>query len=141
MQSGLINFLSHLFESTDLHPSITIFMLLLLLLMFISAGFILFKLSRTEKSLIAVERELDEFTQNLGQSATENNLSPANPNIGKSGPNPDELTNDSNQDDIITRVWRIPSAFKGFRSNILGKILAYLSIKRRSADAGVKSEE
>ena len=141
MQSGLLNFLSQLFESTDLHPSIVIFMLLLLLLMFISAGFILFKLSRTSRSLIAVERELDEFTRNLGQTAIEDNLSPTHPNLGRSGPNLDELTNDSNQGDLTARVRRIPAALKGIKSQVLGKMLGYLSIKKRDAGSGIRSDE
>jgi chaperonin cofactor prefoldin len=78
--SELANFFSRLSESAGLHPNIMICMLLLLILLFISAGFILLKLRRADRVLIAVERELDALALNLGEPSPGANLSQNHPN-------------------------------------------------------------
>ena len=131
MLSELVNLFSRVSESAGLHPNITIFMLLLLLLLFMSAGFILFKLSRTDKGLIAVDRELDAFARNLGHLSPEDNSSQKHPNTGKSNPNPDELTDNLKQDDIARKAGGGSIILAGFNSHVLGKLKGYLSIQKR----------
>jgi len=115
-----------------------IYILLLLLLFFISAGFILFKLSRTDRVLIAVERELDAFTQNLGQPSPD--LSQNHPNKGKSDPNRDKLTDKPKQDDVTHKAGTLSIVLEGFKRHVLGKIKDYL-FKNTKTTSGIKSEE
>ena len=118
-----------------------IYMLLLLLLLFISAGFILFKLSRTDRVLIAVERELDAFTQNLGQPSPGADLSQNHPNKGKSDPNRDKLTDKLKQDDVTQKAGTVSIVLEGFKRHVLEKIKDYPSIRKTKTTAGIKSEE
>jgi len=117
-----------------------IYMLLLLLLIFIPAGFILFKLRRTDRVLIAAERELDAFVQNLGQPSPGANLSQNHPNKVKSDPNRDKLTDKPKQDDITQKAGKVPIVLEGFKKHGLGKIKDYL-FKKTKTTAGIKSEE
>jgi len=141
MLSGLINFFSRLSESADLHPNIMIFMLLLLLVLFISAGFILFKLSRTDRGLIAVERELDAFARNLGQLSPEDNLLQDHPNNDKSNSNPDKLTDNLKQDDITPKAGTVSMVLAGFNRHVLRRMKGYLSLKKTETIAEPNSED
>ena len=141
MLSELVNFFSRLSESAGLHPSITIFMLLLLLLLFMSAGFILFKLSRTGRELIAVERELDTFARNLGQLSPEDNLSQNHPNNGKSDSDLDKRADNLTQDDATHKAGTVSMVLAGFIRHILGKMKGYLSIHKMQTFADPKSED
>ena len=116
-------------------------MLLLLLLLFIPASFILFKLRRTDRVLIAVERELDIFARNLGQLPLVANLSQNHPTKGKSDPNRDKLTDKPKQDDVNQKAGTVSIVLEGFKRHVLGKMKNYLSIKKRKTTAGIKSEE
>ena len=118
-----------------------IYMLLILLLLLIPAGFILFKLRRTDRVLIAVERELDAFARNLEQSSPGVNLSQNHPNKGKSDPNRDKLTDKPKQDDVTQKAGTVSVVLEGFKRNVLGKMKDYLSIKKTKTTAGIKSEE
>ena len=133
MLSELVNFFSRLAESPGLDPNIIICMLLLLLLLFMSAGFILFKLSRTDKGLIAVERELDDFARNLGQLSPEDNGSQNHPKNGKSDSSPDALTDNLKPDDVAQKAGKV--------SYVLGKMKGYLSIQKRQTIADPNSED
>jgi hypothetical protein len=116
-------------------------MLLLLLLLLIPAGFILFKLRRTDRVLIAVERELDAFARNLEQSSPGVNLSQNHPNKGKSDPNRDKLTDKPKQNDVTQKAGTVSVVMEGFKRHVLGKMKDYLSIKKTKTTAGIKSEE
>ena len=118
-----------------------IYMLLILLLLLIPAGFILFKLRRTDRVLIAVERELDAFARNLEQSSPGVNLSQNHPNKVKSDPNRDKLTDKPKQDDVAHKAGAVSIVLEGFKRQVLGKIKDYLSIKKTKTTAGIKSEE
>jgi hypothetical protein len=118
-----------------------IYMLLILLLLLIPAGFILFKLRRTDRVLIAVERELDAFARNLEQSSPGVNLSQNHPNKGKSDPNRDKLTDKPKQDDVTQKAGTVSVVLEGFKRHVLGKMKDYLSIKKTKTTAGIKSEE
>ena len=141
MLSELVNLISRVSESAGLHPNVTIFMLLLLLLLFMSAGFILFKLSRTDRGLIAVERELDAFVRNLGQLSPEDSLSQNHPNNGNYGPNPDQLTENLKPDDVTRKAGTVSMVLAGFSRHVLGKMKAYLSIQKRQTIADPNSED
>ena len=141
MLTELVNFFSRLSESAGLHPSITIFMLLLLLLVFMSAGFILLKLSRTDRALIAVERELDTFARDLGHLSPEDNVSQHHPNNGKSDPNFDELTDNLKQDDVAQKAGSVSMILAGFNKHVLGKLKGYLLIQKRQTTADAKNED
>ena len=134
-------FSARLSESAGLYPNIMIYMLLLLLLIFIPAGFILFKLRRTDRVLNAAERELDAFVQNLEQPSPGANLSQNHPNKVKSDPNRDKLTDKPKQDDVAHTAGTVSIVLEGFKRHVLGKIKDYLSIKKTKTTAGQKSEE
>ncbi len=116
-------------------------MLLLLLLLFISAGFILFKLRRTDSVLIAVERELDAFAQNLGQPTPGANLSQNHPNKSKTDLHREKLTDHPKQDDVTHKVGTVSIVLEGFKRHVLGKMKGYLSIDKTKTTAGIKKEE
>jgi len=118
-----------------------IYMLLLLLLLFIPAGFILIKLRRTDKALIAVESELDAFVQNLGQPSPRANLSLKHPNRDNFDSNRDKLTDNLKQDDVTQKAGTVSIVLEGFKKQVLGKMKDNLSIKKTKSTATIKSEE
>ena len=134
MLTELVHFFSRLSESSGLHPNIIIFMLLLLLVLFISAGFILFKLSRTGRSLLTVERELDTFAQNLEQLSPEPSLARNHSNIGNSNPNFDKLS-------YNPKTGMFSMVLEGFNRHVLGKMKGYLSTLNAKTTADIKNEE
>ena len=115
--------------------------MILLLLLFIPAGFILFKLRSTDRVLIAAERELDAFAQSLGQPSPEANSSQNPPNIGKSDPNRDKLTDNPKQDDVTQKAGTASIVLKGFKRHALVKMKGHLSTKKTKTTAGIKSQE
>jgi hypothetical protein len=139
--SELILFFSRLSDSAGLDPNIMIFMLLLLLLLFIPAGFILIKLRRTDRALIAVESELDAFVQNLGQPSPRANLSLKHPNRDNFDSNRDKLTDNPKQDDVTQKAGTVSIFLEGFKKQVLGKMKDNLSIKKTKSTATIKSEE
>jgi hypothetical protein len=104
-----------------------IYMLLLLLLVFIPAGFILFKLRRTDRVF-------------LGQPSPGANLSQNHPNKVKSDPNRDKLTDKPKQDDVTQKAGAVSIVLEGFKRHVLGKIKDYL-FKNTKTTSGIKSEE
>jgi len=116
-------------------------MLLLLLLLFMSAGFVLFKLSRTDRGLIAVERELDAFVRNLGQLSPEDNVPQNHPNNGKFDPNLDKPTDNLKQDDFAQKAGTVSMVLAGFNRYVLGKMKGYLSIQKRQTNSDPNSED
>ena len=116
-------------------------MLLLLLLLFLSAGFILFKLRRTDRVLIAVERELDVFARNLEQPSSGENLSQNQPNNGNFNPNRDNLTDTLKQEDLTQKTGTVSIVLAGIKRHVLGKMKGYLSIKRTKTVADIKGDE
>jgi len=118
-----------------------IYMLLLLLLLFLSAGFILFKLRRTDRVLIAVERELDIFARNLEQPSSGENLSQNQPNNGNFNPNRDNLTDTLKQEDLTQKTGTVSIVLAGIKRHVLGKMKGYLSIKRTKTVADIKGDE
>lgn len=118
-----------------------IYMLLLLLLLFLSAGFILFKLRRADRVLIAVERELDVFARNLEQPSSGENLSQNQPYNGNFDLNRDNLTDKPKQEDIAQKTGMVSIVLEGIKRHVLGKMKGYLSIKRTKTVAGIKGEE
>jgi len=141
IRSELAGLFSRLFESADMHPNITVFMLLLLLLLFISAGFILLKLRRTDKSLFAVESELDALTLNFGYPSAGENLSQSQPNMGTSNPYRDKLSDNPKQDDVTRKAGTVSLVVDSIKRHILFKIKDYLSIKKLKTTADIKNEE
>jgi hypothetical protein len=139
--SELANFFSRLSESAGLHPNIMICILLLLLLLFISAGFILLKLRRADRVLISVERELDALARNLGEPSPGPNLSQNHPNKGQGDPNLDKFTDNPKKDDVTEKTGTVSMVPEGFNRHVLEKMKDYLSIKKTKTTAGIKSEE
>ncbi len=116
-------------------------MLMSLLLLFLSAGFILFKLRRTDSVLTAVERELDVFARNLEQPSSGENLSQNQPNNGNFDPNRDNLTDILKQEDITQKTGMVSVVLEGIKRHVLGKMKGYLSIKKTKTVAGIKDAE
>jgi hypothetical protein len=69
--SESIDFLSRLADSAGQYPDVLVIVLLFVLLVVGAAVYILVSLRRTDRELIAAERELDEFAQNLDLQASE----------------------------------------------------------------------
>jgi hypothetical protein len=141
IRSELAGLFSRLFESADMHPNIMVFMLLLLLLLFISAGFILLKLRRTDKSLFAVESELDALTLNFGYPSAGENLSQSQPNMGTSNPSRAKLADHPKQDDVTQKSGTVSIVGNGFKRHMLLKIKGYLPNKKLKTAADLKNEE
>jgi hypothetical protein len=106
-----------------------------------SAGFILFKLNRTDRGLIAVERELDTFERNLGQLSPEDNVSRNHPNNGKSDSNLDILTDNLKQDDVNQKAGKVSMVMAGFNRHVLGKMKGCLSIHKTKVIADPNRED
>ena len=139
--SAPINFFSRLAESAGLHPNILISMLIFFLLLFISVCYILIRLSRSERELIAVERELDEIEQNLGQLSPEANLTQNHPITGISDPNLAKHSDIPKQDDVDQKAGMVSIFLKGLERHVWLKMKAYLSIKKDNSTTGLKTEE
>jgi hypothetical protein len=118
-----------------------VFMLLLLLLLFISAGFILLKLRRTDKSLFAVESELDALALNFGYPSAEANLSQNQPNMGTSDPDRDKLADNPKQDNATQKAGTVSIVGDGLKRHMLLKIKDYLSIKKLKTTSDLKNGE
>lgn len=116
-------------------------LLLLLLLLFLSAGFILFNLRRTDRVLIAVERELDVFARNLEQPSSGENLSQYQPNNGNFDLNRDNFTDKPKQEDVTQKTGTDSIVLEGIKRHVLGKMKGYLSIKKTKTVADIKGEE
>jgi len=141
IRSEFVNFFSRLSESAGLYPNAMIFMLLLLLLLFLFSGFILYKLRRADRVLIAVDRDLDAFERNLGQPSPGENLSQNHPNKGKFDPYRDKLADIPKKDDIAQKAGTVSIVLEGFKRHVWGKIKDYLSNKKTKTTAGIKSKE
>ena len=141
IRSEFVNFFSHVSESAGLHPNAMIFMLLLLLLLFLFAGFILYKLRRADRVLIAVDRDLDAFERSLGQPSPGENLSQNHPNKGKFDPKRNKLADNPKKDDVTQKTGTVSIVLEGFKRHVWGKIKDYLSTKKTETTAGIKSEE
>jgi hypothetical protein len=116
-------------------------LMLLLLLLFLSAGFILFNLRRTDRVLVAVERELDVFARNLEQPSSGENLSQYQPNNGNFDLNRDNLTDTLKQEDVTQKTGTVSIVLEGIKRHVLGKMKGYLSIKKTKTVADIKGEE
>ena len=118
-----------------------VFMLLLLLLLFISAGFVLLKLRNADRVLIAVDSELDALALNFGQPSAEVNLSQNHPNKGSSDPGRGKLAERPKQDDVTQKAGTVSIVGQDLKRHVLGKINDYLSIKTWKTTAGIKNKE
>jgi len=141
IRSELASFYSRLAESAGMHPNILACMLLLLLLLLVTAGFILLKLRRADRVIIAVESELDALALNLGQPSAETNLSQNHPNKGKSDPGRDKLADNPKQDDAIQKAGTVSIVGGDLKRHMFLKIKDYLSIKKLKTTADLKNEE
>ena len=118
-----------------------VFMILLLLLLFISAGFVLLKLRNADRVLIAVDSELDALALNFGQPSAEVNLSQNHPNKGSSDPGRGKLAENPKQDEVTQKAAAVSIVGQDLKRHVLGKINDYLSIKTWKTTAGIKNKE
>ena len=139
--SGLINFFSRLSESAVLYPRLMILMLLLFLFLCISAAFILLKLRRADKVLIAVERELDAFERNSGQPSSGEKLTQNLPNIGKPDLNRVNLKENPKLDHVNQNAGMVSLDPKGLKRHVLRKMKDYLSTKKKTPTTSSKTED
>jgi len=139
--SEFINFFSRLSESAGLYPNTFICMLIFFLLLFISACYILIRLTRSEKELIAVERELDEIEQNLGLLPPEANLTQNHPIPGLSNLNLNKHPDIPKQDDVDQKTGTVSLVLEGLKRQVLWKMANYLPFKKKKTTAGLKNEE
>jgi hypothetical protein len=116
-------------------------MLLLLLLVFLSAGFILLKLRRTDRVLTAVEHELEVFARNLEQPSSGENLSQNQPNNGNFNPNRDNLPDTLKQEDVTQKTGMVSVVLEGIKRHMLLEIKGYLSIRKTKTVADIEGEE
>ena len=116
-------------------------MLLLLLLLFISAGFVLLKLRNADRVLSAVDCELDALALNFGQPSAEVNLSQNHPTKSNSDPGRGKLAENPKQDDVTQKAGTVSIVGQALKRHVLWKINDYLSIKKWKTTAGIKNEE
>ena len=116
-------------------------MLLLLLLLFISAGFVLLKLRNADRVLSAVDSELEALALNFGQPSAEVNLSQNHPTKGSSDPGRDKLAENPKQDDVAQKPGTASIASQDSKRHVLRKMSDFLSIKKWKTTAGIKNEE
>ena len=114
---------------------------ILLLLLFLFAGFILYKFRRADRVLIAVDRDLDAFERSLGQPSPGENLSQNHLNKGKFDPNRDKLADIPKKDDVTQKAGTVSIVLEGFKRHVWGRIKDYLSTKKTETTAGINSEE
>ncbi len=141
IRSEFVNFFLRLSESAGSYPNAIIFMLLLLLFLFLFAGFILYKLRRTDRVLNTVERELDSFARNLGHPSAGGKLSQNHIDKAIFDPNRDKLADNLKNDDVAQKAGTVSIVPEGFKRHVLGEIKNTLSTKKTKTTAGIKNEE
>ena len=139
--SELTHFISRFFESAGLYPNVLAFMLILLLLIVIVAGYILFQLRRTDRELITAERELDVFAQNLKQISPTADLTQNYPSADNFDSNPDTHANRPERNDVARNAGTILNTLIDFKRQVFGKMKKHLNIKNAKINAGIQNEE
>lgn len=139
--SEFTHFISRLSESAGLYPNVLAFMLVLLLLMVLAAGYILFQLRGTDRELITAVHELDLFAQNLKQLSPPADLKQNHPIADKFDLNPDNNSEHPGQNDVTRKAGTILNILIGFKRQVLGKIKKSLNIKNAKISVGLQNGE
>ena len=139
--SELTHFISRFFESAGLYPNVLAFMLILLLLIVIVAGYILFQLRRTDRELITAERELDVFAQNLKQISPTADLTKNPPSADNFDFNPDTHANHPERNDVARNAETILNTLIDFKRQVFGKMKKPLNIMNAKTSADLQNEE
>jgi len=137
----LTHFFSRLSELAGLYPNVLAFMLILLFLIVVAAGYILFQLRKTDRELITAERELDVFAQNLKQLSPATELTQRHPNADKFDLNPDNHSDRPERNDVTRKAGTILNILIDFKIQVLGKMKKFLNIKNAKTNTSLKNEE
>jgi hypothetical protein len=139
--SELVNFFSDISKSAGLHTNIIVFILLFLLLVFITTSVILLKLRSADRVLGAVEREMDSFVQSLEQPSHGATSRQIHLNTGKSDAVPDEIADHPKQDDDTEKAGTVSAAAVGLKRDLSGKMKDDLQTEKPKTSSGTPSEE
>ncbi len=138
--SEFIDFFSRLVESAGRYPDVLIIMLLFVLLVVGAAVYILVSLRRTDRELIAAERELDEFAQNLDSQAPEDIFQPIHRRSVGDGPYRGRNLDLSQPNDTTDESDASLKDQTGIGNVLLGKMKGFLSIKPAKTKNGLNGE-
>ena len=138
---ALLNFFSGLSKSAGVHPNIIVFILLFLLLLFITISVILLKLRNADRVLNAVERELDTFAQSLEQPSHNVNSAQIHIDKSKSDPVLDKIADHPKQDDVTEKAGTVSVEAAGLRRDVSGKMKDDLPTEKPKTSSGTPSEE
>jgi len=139
--TALVNFFADLSKSAGLHPNIIVFILLFLLLLFITTCVILLKLRSADRVLSAVEREMDTFAQSLEQPSHGVNSTQIHLNTGKSDPVLDRIADHPKQDDDTEKAGTVSVEAVGLIRDVSGKIKDDLPTEKPKTSSGTHSKE
>ncbi|MGD9288624.1 MAG: hypothetical protein PVG74_13505 [Desulfobacterales bacterium] len=134
------DFLSRLADSAGQYPDVLVIVLLFVLLVVGAAVYILVSLRRTDRELIAAERELDEFAQNLDLQASEDIFQPIHGRSVDVDPSPGQSPDLSQPSGIPNESDAGSNDQTGIGTVLLGKMKGFLSIKPAKPDNSLKGE-
>jgi len=138
--SESIDFFSRLADSAGRYPNVLVILLLFVLLVIGAAVYIVVSLRRTDRELIAAERELDEFAQNLDLQAPEDISQPIHRRSVDVDPYPGQNLNLSRPSGITNESDAGSNDQTGIGNVLLGKMKGFLSIKPAKSESGLKGE-
>ena len=139
--AALVNFFSGLSKSAGVHPDIIVFILVFLLLLFITMGVILLKLRNADRTLSAVEREMDKFAQSFEQPSHKVNSTQLHRNKNKSDPVLDKIADHPKQDDDTEKAGTVSVEAVGLRRDVSGKLKDDLPTEKPKTSSGTPSDE
>ena len=138
--SESIDLLSRLVELAWRYPDVLIIMLLFVLLVVGAAVYILVSLRRTDRELIAAERELDEFAQNLELQAPEDIFQPIHRRSTDVDPYRGRNLDPSQPSDTTHESDASSNNQNGIGNVLLGKMKGIISITPAKSENGLEGE-
>jgi hypothetical protein len=139
--SELVNFFSGISKSAGLDPNIFVFILLFLLLLFITTSVILLKLRSADRVLSAVEREMDSFVQRLEQPSHGVTSTQIHLNTGQSDPVLDEIADHPEQDEDTEKAGTGSVEAVDLKRDLSGKMKDDLPAEKPKTSSGTPNEE
>jgi hypothetical protein len=141
MPTEFVKFFSHLTESAGSYPNTLICMLFLFILFVISACYILIKLNKSDRELIAVARELDTIARKLDPLPPNGDLVQKHQFSAKSKPNSGKNTNSLPLNDVARKGRSIAAVLESFKRHVLDPLRGYLRIGKATADINIKNKK
>ncbi len=139
--SELLNFFSHLSETTGLSTTAMMLISFVLVLILVSGFTILFQLRSTGNVLIDVDRELEELAHTFGQSSTGEHQPEKFRFIVKPDPAAAEFIDTHIQEDDSRKPGMESQVTEGLKRNSITKLKDLLAGEKAQPAADMKNEE